>query len=241
MTNTVEGDAVAGDPASAQRAENDVLSSDLLQQIDDRVPDGYNWSDGYNENLQDALNKYKTEYYKDITDTTLSGSSSESLKFFNEELFRPENAHPDEQKFIIFQHLLFHYRRQQWQDLGEIEEHTPPCENLFVEGLADAGKTFVIQVNRNATITIEGRNSANMASAPSGCAARIISGMANCCSCNIPTGAALKAKPSPTTLKTVNQVLMMRHSMSLVVYRTLDKHSMCGRPVWGWLEQRHSD
>ena len=56
MTNAVEVAAVAGDPASAQRAENDVLSSDLLQQIDDRVPDGYNWSDGYDENLQDALN-----------------------------------------------------------------------------------------------------------------------------------------------------------------------------------------
>ena len=47
MTNAVEAVAIAGDPASAQRAENDVLSSDLLQQIDDCVPGGYNWSDGY--------------------------------------------------------------------------------------------------------------------------------------------------------------------------------------------------
>ena len=125
MTNAVKAAAVTGDLASAQRAENDVLSSKLFQQNDDCVPDGYNWSDGYDENLQDALNKDKTQYYDEITDKTLSGSSSEQFKFFNEEKFRPENAHPGEQKFIIFQHLLFHYHHQQWKDLGEIEEHPP--------------------------------------------------------------------------------------------------------------------
>ena len=157
-----------------------MLSSDLLQQIDDRVPDGYNWSDGYDENLQDALNKYKTQYYHDVSDRTLAGSSHERLKFFNEHKFRPERAHPDEQKFIVFQHLLFHYRREQWKDLGEIEEDTHPSENVFAEGLPGTGKTFVIQTTRNISIAIKGHNSADMASAPTGCAASIILGNTNC-------------------------------------------------------------
>ena len=50
-----------------------MLKSNLLQQIDDHVSDGYNWSDGYDENLRDALNKYKTQYYGSITDKTLFG------------------------------------------------------------------------------------------------------------------------------------------------------------------------
>ena len=92
MTNDVQAAVIAGDLASAQCAENNVLSSDLLQQIDYCVPDGYKWTDGYDEDLQDALNKYKTQYHDAITDKTLSGSSFERLRFFNEEYFVPEGV-----------------------------------------------------------------------------------------------------------------------------------------------------
>ena len=102
---------------------------------------------------------------------------------------------------------------------------------MIAEGLAGTGKTFIIQANCNTSIAIDGRNSADMASVPTGCAASIILGMTNWCSRDIPTGTALKIKPFSTTQKTVNQILTMRHSMSLCLYHTLDKHSMCNQPV----------
>jgi hypothetical protein len=131
------------------------------------------------------------------------------LKFFNEDKFSSERAHPAEQKFIVFQHLLLYYRHQQWKDLGETEEDTPPSEILFVEGLTGTSKAFAIHTTCNISIATKGRNSADMSSAPTGCGTSTISRNTICCCCTIPTGPALKAKPTSTTQLVLKQIIVM--------------------------------
>ena len=111
-------------------------------------------------------------------------------------------------------------------------------EFLFVEGLAGVGKTFVILTMRNITRKIEGRNSADMATAPTGCAASLIHGQTTYRASNLPCGPALQVAPSNSANLGANQLKVMRHVHSGIVLRTKDEHSMDGRALWGWLEHR---
>ena len=133
----------------------------------------------------------------DLNQSILDGTIDDKQVLFDENKYRPENAHPDEQQLIICQHLLFYYQKWQWEvEHQSSPEYLPPCENLFVEGVAGSGKTFVILTERNITIAVERRNSSEIASAPTGCAASIIRAKTNCCASNLPhRGCDLRKKP----------------------------------------------
>ena len=73
------------------------MTADFLQQLDDRVEDGYDWSEGYDEALQDALENYKTCFYRDLNQSILDGTVDDEQVLSDEDKYRPENAHPDEQ------------------------------------------------------------------------------------------------------------------------------------------------
>lgn len=233
----------AGSPEAANNKELDYMTADFLQQLDDRVEDDYDWSAGYNEDLQDALENYKKTFYDDLNMAILDGTVDDEQVLYDESKYRPENAHPEEQRLIVHQHLLFHYRKWQWEvDHQSNPEHLPHCENLFVEGVAGSGKTFVIMTKRNITIAIEGRNSADMASAPTGCATSLIRAKTNCRACNLPpSGNALRKKPHDSTTRNARITQALRHVLSKVVLRQMDEHSMNGKDHWAWLEHRHAE
>ena len=241
-TNAAAAADAAGGPEAAQQQEIDCMTADALQQLDDRVDENHDWSDGYNPDLQHALETYQKNFYADLNKSILDGTVDDEQVFFDEHKFRPENAHPDEQQLIVCQHLLFHFIKCKWE-----EEHQsspdllPLCENLFVEGVAGSGKTFVIMTTRNITIAVENRNSADMASAPTGCAASLIRAKTNCRSCNLPAGPTIHKKPHHSTAKGTRTTQALRRVMSAVVYRQMDEHSMNGRVHWGWLEYRHAE
>ena len=148
-----------------------------------------------------------------------------------------------EQQLIVCRHLLFHYRKWQWEvEHQSSPEHLPPCENLFVEGVAGSGKTFVIMTDRNITVAVEGRNSAEMASAPTGCAASITRAKTNCRASNLPyRGCDLRKKPHDSTATNSRITQAIRRLLSKVVFRQMDEHSMNGREHWAWLEHRHAE
>ena len=98
----------AGLPNAVQQEELDYMTADFLQQLDDRVEDDYDLSEGHDEDLQDgALENYKNSFYSDLNQSFLDGTVDDKQVLFGESKCRPENAHPNEQQLIVYQHLLF--------------------------------------------------------------------------------------------------------------------------------------
>ena len=118
-TSAAAAAADAGSPDTLQQDEFDYMTANFLQQLDDRVDDGYDWSAGCNQDLQDALENYKKSFYHDHSQSILDCTIDDEQVLFNKSKCRPENAHPDEQQLIVYyQHLLFHYRQLQWEVLS---------------------------------------------------------------------------------------------------------------------------
>ena len=213
--------AAAADAARSlddvQQDALDCMTADFFQQLDYCVEDDYDWSKGYNEDLQDALENYKNSFYRDLNQLILDGTVDDEQVLFDENKYRPENAHPDEQQLIVCQHLLFHYRKWQWEvEHQSSPEHLHPCENLFVEGVAGSGKTFVIMTTRNITIAAEGHNSAEMASAPTGCTASLICAKTTCHACNL-------SKPSCDLCKKPHDSTATNTCITQALQRVLSK------------------
>ena len=101
----------AGLPDAAQQEKLDYMTADFLRKIDDRVNDGYDWSTGYYDDLQDALENCEKSFYYDLDQSILDGTVDDEQVLFNERKYRPKNAHPDEQQVIVYQHLFFHDRK----------------------------------------------------------------------------------------------------------------------------------
>ena len=45
------------------------------------MEDVYDWSEGYNEDLQDALENYKTSFYRDLNQSILDGTADDEQIF----------------------------------------------------------------------------------------------------------------------------------------------------------------
>ena len=131
--------------------------------------------------------------------------------------FRPKKARGEEHTLIVYQHLLFQYRRQKWIDDGYKYADIPLQEFLWVEGLDGVGKTFIIQLMRNITRNIEGRNSSDLTSAPTGCAAKILSAKTHCRSSDVPTGTKLTKTPANDSTMNLERSQEMRKVMTDVV------------------------
>ena len=140
---------------------------------------------------------------------------------------------------MVYEHL---YYQRQWKlfQKGEIVER-PPSLFTLVEGKPGTGKTFVTKTLRNVTRLLWGSNSADMASAPTGCAAALIDGKTHCRSCSIPTGT--KFYKPPTNLKSSDPLRLraMRVAMCLVISWFMDEHSMVSRLFWAWLKHRSEE
>ena len=62
-TSAVAAADAADLPNAVQQDKLDYMAADFLKQLVDRVEDGYDWSAGYDEDLQDALENYKNSFY----------------------------------------------------------------------------------------------------------------------------------------------------------------------------------
>ena len=161
------------------------------------------------------------------------------LKLLNEELHRPENAKTDAQKFVVYHHL---YWQRVWYLFRNREiDIVPPMQTIYVEGLPGVGKTFVINTLRNIIKIIAGKNDADAASAPTGCAAALIDGSTHARLMSIPVGK--KAVKAPTNMVTTNanKLKHMKKMCSVLVARLMDEHSMMGLQDWAWAKHRNEE
>ncbi len=218
------------------------MTDRLFSNIDSRIPPDFDWSENLVRGKANWLINFAKNFYKERNESIISTDApdvEEELVLFDEDVYRPENCRGEDQVFLIYHHLLVQYQIHLFQN-GEIENR-PPCAFVLVEGLPGTGKSFVTKTLRNITRKIHGRNSADMASAPTGCAASLIGGSTHCRCSHIPTGR--KFKQIPTNMTTSDSTVMRatRLSMSKVVSRFMDEHSMDGRPTWAWLKHRHEE
>ena len=111
---------------------------------------------------------------------------AEPLILFDINKHRPEKCLGDDQIFLVYEHLYYHY-------LNDI--HTRGLEyvlptSLFtvIEGKPGTGKYFALKTIRNITRQLTNSNNADMVSAPTGYAASLIYGTTHCTYNSIPVG-----------------------------------------------------
>jgi hypothetical protein len=220
--------------------ENDI-NEFQWNELNTRIPEGYDWSSNYDEVLESALTNYKNEYYENIRNEILNSSRNDALQLFETDMFKPENARTTEQRFIIYHHMYNLYRWKQYLESND-PECVPPLQSYtLIEGLPGTGKTFVIKTLRNMTRQIFKNNNADMASAPTGCAASLFNGSTHNRCCDIPTGKAFQKHPTNIKQSDVTKIKSMTKTMRNVICRIFDEHSMTGRSMFGWLKHRHEE
>ena len=224
--------------------ENDINDMQW-NQLNSRIPAGYDWSLHYDESLETALTTYKDKYYEEVMNGVLNsnvdGHENHQLQLFNVDIFKPENARTNEQKFIIYYHLYNLYVWKEYFDTNNPELDPPLQSHLLVEGLPGTGKTFVIKTIRNMTRQILQDNNADVASAPTGCAASHFSGSTHNRCCDIPSGKSFQNYPTNLKRSNVSKIQFMTKTMRSIVCRIFDEHSMTGRSMFGWLKYRHEE
>ena len=128
-----------------------------------------------------VLGEYAKAYYQKRNAAILQPSDNEPTALLDNNLYHPRNAKSDEQRFLMHHHLYTHYALKSYKDNQPSGEVTlPPMQCVYIEGLPDTGKTYCIMTLRNMTCVICNTNAADMASAPTGCAASLIHGSTNC-------------------------------------------------------------
>ena len=119
--------------------------------------------------------------------------------------------------------------------------HLPPnlTQLVWIEGLPGTGKTFCIRTLTNIVRQIHKTNSADLASAPTGCAASHIGGTTNHRAMLLPTKQS-EVKKAPTNPKNPNsdKVKEAHNLMTLVSAFFEDEHSMRSKEIFAWIEHR---
>ena len=215
----------------------------LFRRLDSRIPENYNWSENYTEEAEGWLVSYANNFYAANDDSILRDTNEtengNSLKLFDDDLCRPENCRTDAQKLLVYHHIYHHYRL--FLHRTGVNDRPPPSQHVFVEGKPGTGKSFITKTLRNVTRKLCKSNRADMASAPTGCAAALIEGSTHCRCSSIPTGAKFHKAPTDIRNSNSDRVRAMRSSMCQVTSRFMDEHSMAGRPYWAWLKHRHEE
>ena len=203
----------------------------------------YNWSDHYYESKTKALEAYAKAYYQKRTAVILEHSDNEPVKLFDIDNYHPRKAKSEEQKFLMHHHLYTQYVLKKYrenQGSGEPSE-LPPMQSVYIEGLPGVGKTHCILTIQNMTRVINNTNTADMSSAPTGCAASLIHASTNCRVGYIPTGDKFYKAPSNALMSNHEELMASRKSYCSVITRIIDEHSMMGRPDYAWYKHRNEE
>ena len=101
----------------------DIDEQALMTLIRDRgAPPTHDWSARWDEHAETTLDEYVASYYEEQTKRTIDGVE-EPLDLFQENVYRPEKAMTEEQKFLVYHHIYHQYVR--WmhehhpEDVGE--------------------------------------------------------------------------------------------------------------------------
>ena len=110
---------------------------------------------------------------------------------------------------------------------------------VWIEGLPGTGKIFCIRTLTNIVRQIHKTNSADLASAPTGCAASHIGGTTNHRAMMLPTKQADVKKP-PSNPKNPNseRIKEAHNLMSRIRAFFEDEHSMRSKEIFAWIEHR---
>ena len=105
--------------------------------------------------------------------------------------------------------------------------------------LLGVGKTFVILTIRNIVRTICGRNTADIATAPTGCAASLINGSTHHSIFKIPTKKKdLQKSPFVRASSNVRDTRAFNHRLSIANTFIRDEHSMVSAEIEAWIEHQ---
>ena len=108
----------------------DIDEQALMTLIRDRgAPPTHDWSARWDEHAETTLDEYVESYYEEQTKRTIDGVE-EPLDLFQENVYRPEKAMTEEQKFLVYHHIYHQYVR--W-----MHEHHPE----------DVGEYGIIQIS----------------------------------------------------------------------------------------------
>ncbi|EJK61395.1 hypothetical protein THAOC_18129 [Thalassiosira oceanica] len=217
----------------------------LYNGLDDRLSKfpNHDWSVGFKTSEMTALKDFADSYYRSrtqILNNHTDTSSSKRPPLIDPELFKPENAKSDDQKFLIYHHLYHQYRLLDYIHKRSPTAKRPAQQTVLVEGLPGVGKSFITNTLRNITRLLHGAET-DAATAPTGVAANIINGSTHYRYNSIPTGREFRR--APTNSKDVNcrQYRAKRLALLRCISRFMDEHSMAGRPMWGWLKHKHEE
>ena len=101
-----------------------------------KPPVDHDWSVGYEEADCTSLKLYCDAFYEQMTADELNDEEG-SLTLFDEELYRPENAKTDEQRFLIYHHLYHQWLKHHNDERADVT--TNDCSRktqfVWVEGL----------------------------------------------------------------------------------------------------------
>jgi hypothetical protein len=219
--------------------EYEDFDDELVRTMNMRVPENHDWSVGHDEQIATALPQLKKSFYTDQMSVALHNHGTEPVKLLNEELYRPENAKTDGQKFLIYHHLYWQYIWYQHRN-GQYE-NVPPMQTIYVEGLPGVGKTFLINTLRNICKNILQNNNADAASAPTGCAAALIDGSTHARMMAIPVGKDATKAPTHLVSSNSNYLQHLKKRFTDIFALFMDEHSMMGLQDWAWAKYRNEE
>ena len=218
--------------------ENVGLANHLFELLPNRLPDNYDWSDGYEQRYEIWLKRFSEQYYTESHNAILNEEENlNDIVLFNDELYRPENCRGEAQKFLIFHHLLYQYHLHEYKN--NRLDYLPKQQFIFVEGKPGTGKSFIVKTLRNINRVIYNSNYVDIASASTGCASALIGGSTHFRICKIPVGSKFYQTPSNLKTSNTSDLRALKKIMTSNICRIMDEHSQAGRPFWAWFKHRH--
>ena len=158
---------------------------------------------------------------------------------FEIQKYNPKNCRGEAQKFLIYHHLYHHYLLHKFDNKKRGKR--PPSQFVLVEGKPGTGKTFITKTLRNITRLLTESNSSDIATAPTGCAAALIDGSTHYRSLYIPSGPPLYKQTTDIKTTELTKIRALKSALCKAVTVIEDKHSMKGRPIWGWFRHRFEE
>eukprot|EP00984_Skeletonema_dohrnii_P031047 scaffold23084_cov153-Skeletonema_dohrnii-CCMP3373.AAC.2 len=242
----------AAEGIGEEETEGD-LQDTMFQNLRTSVPEGFDWSESYDESKKDILQKFAKKFYADKNASIINNNpQDEPLELFDPELCKPENTRSEAQQLIIYHHLYSQWKLYQFETAKALHEQDPeahppppprpPDQHLLIEGLPGTGKTFIIKTIRNMTRKIHKSNRADIAVAPTGCAASHIHGSTTCRTFFIPTGKKqYKKPPENRTVTNASEYKAAQLAFSAIITQSHDEMSMYGIPDYGFVRHRNEE
>ena len=109
---------------AAREDDYEDIDDNVFCELNDRIPDNFDWSQNYSEQHSKGLQEFATIFYQQQRQRFVTEKPDEPLELFEENIHTPENAKTDAQKFLVFHHLHHQYQLELFKN-NLIQEHLP--------------------------------------------------------------------------------------------------------------------